>query len=101
MAEGMTVLTEHKWVGAAYVTLAKGQASYAARRGSIRVPTETRVDVLEVYCGTCRRPYEDAIGEPCEMGHHLRGGPIGERKKRKGQGVEDDPAEAGGDASAA
>jgi hypothetical protein len=85
------ILTEHVWVGAAYVTLATGQAKHAARRGSIRVPAETRVDVLEVYCHTCRKPFTDCIGEDgkpgqCEITHHLRGGPIGERRKRKGIG---------------
>lgn len=48
----------------------------------MRIATEQQIDVLEVYCGTCKRPYDDCNDEPCILGDHLRGGPIGERKKR-------------------
>ncbi|MEU8272589.1 hypothetical protein AB0B89_36250, partial [Sphaerisporangium sp. NPDC049002] len=48
-------------------------------------PKEVRIDVIETYCEQCRRPYDDVVGEPCiaaDTTVHLRGGPIGERKKR-------------------
>jgi len=80
------VITTHEWVGAAYVALNKPEAKYAARRGSIRVAEKTRVEVLDVYCTLCRLPYDDAKDQPCTLTHHLRGGPIGERKKRGPQG---------------
>lgn len=77
---------DHSWVGAATVELSGKQAAHADLRGSIRVPTETRVDVLEVYCGRCRRPYDDVADEPCIVAagsrEHLIGGPIAERQKR-------------------
>jgi hypothetical protein len=76
---------DHSWVGAATVGLTDKQAAHADLRGSVRVPVETRVDVLEVYCGRCRRPYDDVADEPCiaaaENGH-LIGGPIAERRNR-------------------
>jgi hypothetical protein len=83
---------DHQWVGAAYVSLQLPQARYAARRGSIRVAEKTRVEVLDVYCNGCRRPFDDVKDEPCEAvinNEHLRGGPIGERKKRGTRGSED------------
>lgn len=76
----------HQWMGAATITLTLPQARRAVLRGSIRVPESTRVDVLETYCGLCRRPYDDVCDEPCAAADstlHLHGGPIGTRKKRK------------------
>lgn len=89
-------LPDHKWVGASNVPLDERAARRADRRGSVRVAVETKVEVLEVYCLNCRRPYEDVVGEPCVMTHWLHGGPIGERKKRKGNPGADDP-EIGGE----
>jgi hypothetical protein len=68
------------------VVLATGQARQADRRGTIRIAKETKVEVLEVYCVQCRRPFEDVEGQSCiaaQSREHLIGGPIGERKKRK------------------
>lgn len=77
---------EHVWIAATNVVLATNLAKQAVRRGTVRVPADTKVDVLEVYCQHCRRPY-DAVGDqPCEAAgnrDHLIGGPTGERKKRK------------------
>lgn len=85
----------HRWVGAATVTLSRAQASHAARRLSVRVPAEQQVDVLEVYCATCRRVFADGVEEACVISHHLRGGPIGERKKRgKAEDAESADADA-------
>lgn len=78
--------SDHVWVAAATVELDVRQARRAVLRGSIRLPSQRRIDVLETYCGLCRRPYDDVAGQPCvaaETTEHLRGGPIGERKKRK------------------
>jgi hypothetical protein len=77
---------QHRWVGATNVRLDPNQARYAQWRGYVDIPESERIVVLEVYCGSCRRPYEDVSGEPCiaaDTNEHLRGGPIGERKKRK------------------
>lgn len=76
---------EHVWVAAATVELDMRQAKRAVLRHSVRIPKELRIDVLEVYCRECRRPWDDVAGEPCVApvnNEHLRGGPIGERKKR-------------------
>lgn len=76
---------EHVWVGASTVELDLKQAHRAVLRHSIRIPEQTKIDVLEVYCSACRRPWDDVAGEPClaaSTTEHLRGGPIGERKKR-------------------
>jgi hypothetical protein len=85
----------HRWVVAAVVDLPETLASQAFRRGTARLPERTKIDVLEVYCGQCRRPYERVFGEDCaaaESKDHLIGGPTGERAKRKG--AHDDTAGA-------
>jgi hypothetical protein len=89
----------HTWVVAALVDLPEPLAKQAYRRGTVRVPAEERVtgsptlkiDVLDVYCGQCRRPWEDVSGRTCEAAEskdHLIGGPAG-RKKRTGSGEND------------
>jgi hypothetical protein len=81
--------SQHTWVAAATIDLSSRQARQADFRGFIKVVDQTRVDIMEVYCGSCHRPYDDVLGEPCQVGvvgnEHLRGGPIGERMKRKGR----------------
>jgi hypothetical protein len=80
----------HRWIGAATVALTLPQAKRADLRGSIRVPEQTRIDVLECYCKGCRRPFEDVAGTRCaavtdpELFH---GGPLGTRAKRTGHGL--------------
>lgn len=77
---------KHRWVVAATVEVDVRFARRAVLRGSIRLPEKKRIDALEVYCQKCRRPWDDVLDEPCETAdstEHLRGGPIGERKKRK------------------
>lgn len=75
----------HVWVGAANVPLDAKQAFRAVLRHCVRYPTGMRIPILEVYCEQCRRPWDDVADELCEAADgngHLRGGPIGERKKR-------------------
>jgi hypothetical protein len=76
--------TEHRWVGAATIDVPDRVARQTFRRGTLTVVEQTTVNVLEVYCGTCRKPFEDAVGTPCHVRPDLHGGPIGERKKRGG-----------------
>lgn len=76
---------DHIWVGATHVELSPNLAKQANRRGTVRVAADTKVDVLDVYCSQCRRPYDAVAGRPCpaaENRDHLIGGPTGERKKR-------------------
>jgi hypothetical protein len=76
----------HHWVIASTVEVTPRQARRAVLRGSVRMPEKVRIDALEVYCKECRRPWDDVVTEPCAAAagtEHLRGGPIGERKKRK------------------
>lgn len=79
-------------MAAVTVDLVAKSARMAERRGTVRIPTATKVEVMDVYCKTCRRPMSAVTGEPCEMAGLLRGGPIGTRKKRGGV---DDNAPAG------
>ncbi|MEV8634255.1 hypothetical protein AB0395_21630 [Streptosporangium sp. NPDC051023] len=75
----------HVWVGAATVPISNRKVRRAYLRQSVRVVKDARIDVLEIYCSQCRRPYDDVRDEMCsaaEGNEHLRGGPIGERKKR-------------------
>lgn len=76
---------EHQWVGAAQVLLHEKAARRAARRGNVVVEQEAIVQVVEVYCTACKVTFERGRNTFCPIGSiHLRGGPIGERKKRKG-----------------
>lgn len=86
----------HDWIGAATVKLTLAEAKRADLRGSFRAAPRAeepngpilnrRIDVLEVYCADCKRIFEEVRDEPCSAkinNEHLRGGPIGERAKRK------------------
>lgn len=76
----------HDWVAATTVHIDGRQAKQGALRGSLRLRETTRIEVLEVYCNECRRPYDDVADEECVAAttrEHLHGGPIGERAKRK------------------
>lgn len=95
MPEAPIVNPDHDWVGAAYLPLDEKQAKHAERRGSVRMPETTKVEVLEVTCGRCRRPYPEVVGQPCVQTHWLHGGPIGERKKRGGEDVAEEMAAVG------
>lgn len=78
---------EHTWVGATFVPLSESVARHAERRGTARVEAEIKVEILEVCCSQCRRPYDAVAGRPCEAAEsreHLIGGPVdGARRKRK------------------
>lgn len=79
---------QHRWVIASTVEVTARQARLAVVRGSVNF-TEARIEAQEVYCAECRRPWSDVVDEPCIAANtsgtpgYLRGGPIGERKKRK------------------
>lgn len=99
MAQSRTTAS-HAWVVAATVDLDEHLARQAFRRGTVRVPAETpshappslKIDVLDVYCGQCRRPWEDVHEKTCiaaETKDHLIGGPTGERKKRRSGDADD------------
>lgn len=80
------ITDQHQWVAATTIDVNEHLARRGSSRGTMRVPADTAVDVLEVYCAMCKRPYEDVADRPCSAAagtEHLRGGPIGERKKRK------------------
>jgi len=76
----------HEWVGAATVDLDDKVAKHANLRLSFHASDGQRIDVLEVYCKKCRRPYEDVADAPCEEkinNSHLIGGDLSVRAKRK------------------
>ena len=86
VAEPETPDTTHTWIGAATISLIELHAKIADFRGSIRLKERERIDVLEVYCSGCRRPYEDVADQPCSAkinNEHLIGGDQRERMKRK------------------
>ncbi len=62
---------EHQWVAATLVELGTsrspgGRAEHAARTGRHVLPVGTRLQVLEVYCGSCRTSYDShAAVLPC------------------------------------
>ncbi|MFJ4342586.1 hypothetical protein [Streptomyces sp. NPDC088915] len=76
----------HSWVVAAEIAVQDRIAKIADFRGSFTMGDNTRVDALEVYCGNCRRPYEDVADADCEAqidNRHLIGGDQSVRAKRK------------------
>ncbi|MBV1940879.1 hypothetical protein KUF83_30555 [Streptomyces sp. BV286] len=76
----------HVWIVAAEIKVEERIAKLADFRGSFTTTTGTRVDALEVYCRTCRRPFEDVAEADCEAlidNRHLIGGDQSQRAKRK------------------
>jgi hypothetical protein len=84
------IYTEHHWVLAAHVPVDPKAAKRAKRLGSYRAPTDTKIDVLDVYCDTCKRNYDEVGDRPCEVTPWLHGGPIGTRQRRRGVIVQPD-----------
>jgi hypothetical protein len=77
--------SEHVWATACTVELPTALAKQANRRGTVRIPEATKVEVLDIYCANCRRPIDAVLGKECaaaENRDHLIGGPTGERAKR-------------------
>lgn len=78
---------DHDWVIPALIHADRRMISMARQRNYITVSEDTRIDVIDLYCGDCRRPYDEVAGTPCPFrtgdNGHLHGGPIGERAKRK------------------
>lgn len=82
-----TAGTGHQWVVAATVHLPDVLVKQAFRRGTYKIAEETKVHVQGLYCERCMKDYERVGAQPCEAVEstdHLRGGPIGERKRRVG-----------------
>lgn len=76
----------HDWIVATEVPIEPRLVRRALASKWLTVPPGTRVVVMDIYCRACRRVQEDVAGEPCSAlinNEHLRGGPIGERKKRR------------------
>lgn len=72
---------------AASVAIPERLASTAFNRGTVRLPEDTKIEVLDTYCCRCRRPFEAVADEPCPAARrvaaakaHLIGGPS-ERKR--------------------
>jgi hypothetical protein len=81
----------HLWVGSALIPLDDALARAAVAERAVALPGRHHFDIIETYCGTCRRPYTDVAEDPCEAAEsneHLRGGPGG-RQRRTGEDDED------------
>lgn len=81
------IAATHRWIAAAELPLSAAQARTADLRAAVTVKADTRVHVLDAYCGDCRRNFEALVGIECpakdsRRNEHLRGGTPGERKKR-------------------
>lgn len=74
----------HTWQADANIPLTDRQVRVAWRTGWVALPGGARADALDLLCSRCRLPWDEAADEPCAIGIHLHGGPIGTRKKRKG-----------------
>lgn len=81
------ITAQHQWVIATAIDVDTATARKGIQRGTVRIPAGTKVDVMETYCAMCRKAFVDVADAPCSAStigtEHLRGGPIGERKKRK------------------
>jgi hypothetical protein len=79
--------TQHVWVGAFTVGLSQEDAAGVADAKDQVALYATPVDIIDVYCGQCRRPYTEVAEEQCTAAgstEHLRGGPEhGARRKRR------------------
>ncbi|WP_406002941.1 hypothetical protein [Streptomyces sp. NBC_00829] len=78
----------HVWTVAAEIKVEDRVAQPADFRGSSTTVQTTRVDALEVYCPSRRRPYEDVADRECEAlpdNRHPVGGDQTQRAKRKVQ----------------
>ena len=84
----------HTWVGAVTIPLSAAQARTGNLRAAVTLKADTKVHVLDAYCSGCKRNWEACAREECpakSANEHLRGGPIGERKKRGRQPRRDEP----------
>jgi len=81
------VSTTHLWMSAALIPVDNRVVRRVALRGSMTVPGDTLITVIDLYCHRCRRPFDDVADLECEAfetNEHLRGGPVGgERKARR------------------
>jgi hypothetical protein len=81
----------HRWIVATEIPVMSIVAREADFRGTFRVEAGVKIEVLEVYCSACRRPYGDVAGIACEAAQsvkfggkdHLLGGRPHERARRK------------------
>ncbi|MFF0515492.1 hypothetical protein [Streptomyces sp. NPDC004250] len=76
----------HRWVVAAEIRVDEAVARVADFRGSFKTKSEQRIDALDTYCKSCRRPFADVAGSDCEAlldNRHLIGGDQSVRAKRK------------------
>lgn len=70
------------------IRLDDAQAKHANIRHSIRLQEACKIDVLDVYCEKCRKAWDAVSTLPCdaaESNDHLRGGPIGRRRRHDQQ----------------
>lgn len=77
----------HTWVAAATIPLSASQARTSDLRAALVLKADTKVQIIDAYCAACKRNWEACAKEECpakesRANEHLRGGPIGERKKR-------------------
>ncbi|MER7497020.1 hypothetical protein ABT033_31045 [Streptomyces pharetrae] len=76
----------HQWVVAAEIQVDESVARIADFRGSFKTKVEQRIDALDTYCKSCRRPFADVSGYDCQAlvdNRHLIGGDQSVRAKRK------------------
>ena len=76
----------HEWVGAAVINVPTTVVRNAHTRGFMRLKSESKVSILEVYCTRCMKGYDRAVGKPCEAiesRDHLIGGPVGDQRRRR------------------
>lgn len=98
------IAATHTWVGATILPLSMSQARTVDLRAAVTIRADTKVQVLDAYCQSCRGNWEALVGIKCpakdsRANEHLRGGPIGERKKR-GRAVKVVEAVEGGERAA-
>lgn len=87
------VITEHhQWVIASIIDVNDKQAKYAARRDNFYTEEPARINVLDVRCDMCRKPYEQVADQPCAAyvdNKHLIGGRAdGSRIRAKATGTD-------------
>lgn len=88
-------LHTHDWIGLAELELDPARIMGTTRYSVYKIRVATIAKITEVACATCRVTYERGRNTPCDpYSPHLRGGPLGTRKrKEEAEGdAEDDSA---------
>lgn len=71
--------TPHRWVAASEMVLSPREVAGVARRLEVERSGTVRIDVIDVYCRVCRKPFSMARHTLCDVDGTPKGGPLKRR----------------------